>query len=307
MMNFKMTDDTINVVILGKSGDGKTTLINAILGAEISETGAGFPVTQEIFSYKVPRSQLCLFDTKGFEVKDSQKTVDTVDQFINNNSIDNTTNGRVHCVWICVNAQSRWEPVHRRFVDLCTRLNIPCIVAVTQCYGEYEKFVEVITENVPRNVLVVPLLAKAIGLPDGSAIDPWGSDDLTEQTSSLGNSFKVQLAEKKARFERELSERRARLAREQSYRRVSSVVKKTIGGTISALGLLIVLGIFTTFEKCEDKPSVWSWWTNRIEHDALTARSERCSGRNSTRTGTLLIFLSGTAFVIWFTFVKDGD
>ena len=318
MMDFNATDDTINVVILGKSGDGKTTLINAVLGVEISETGAGFPVTQEIFSYKVPRSQLRLFDTKGFEVKDSQKTVDTVVQFINEHSSNDDINRRVHCVWICVNAQSRWELVHHKFVDLCSQLDIPCIVTVTQCYGEYEQFVEVIKANVPKDVLVIPLLAKALGLPDGSAIAPWGVNDLTEQTSNLGNSFKVRLAEKKARVERELAEQKAllkkqesrekaRLARKQAFRRVSSVVKKTIGGTISAFGLLIVLAIFTTFEKCEGKPGFWSWLTNRAEHDASATRHEQCSSRNSTRTGILVVSLSGTAFVIWLTFLKAED
>jgi predicted GTPase len=319
MMDFNATDDTINVVILGKSGDGKTTLINAVLGVEISETGAGFPVTQEIFSYKVPRSQLRLFDTKGFEVKDSQKTVDTVVQFINEYSRDADINRRVHCVWICVNAQSsRWELVHQKFVSLSRELDIPCIVAVTQCYGDYERYVEVIQDNVPKDVLVVPLLAKALGLPDGSTIDPWGVNDLTEQTSSLGNSFKVRLAEKKARFERELAEQKAllkkkesrekaKLARKQALKRVSSVVKKTIGGTISMLGLLIALAIFTTFEKCESKPGFWSRLTNRAEYDAAITRHEQCSSRNSTRTGILLFSLSGTAFVIWLTFLKTED
>lgn len=319
MMDFNATDDTINVVILGKSGDGKSTLINAVLGVQISETGAGLPVTQEIFSYKVPRSQLRLFDTKGFEVKDSQKTVDAVAQFINECSRDADINKRVHCVWICVNAQSsRWEPVHQKFVSLCRELDIPCIVTVTQCYGDYERYVEIIQDNVPKKVLVIPSLAKALGLPDGSTIDPWGVSDLTKQTSSLGNSFKVRLAEKKARIERELAEQKAllkkkeskekrRLARKQAFRQVSSVVKKTVGGTISAFGLLMVLAIFTTFEKCEGNPGFWSWLTNRAEHDALAARHEQCSSRNSNRTGILVVFLSGTTFVIWRTFLKAED
>ncbi len=316
MMNFNVTDDTINVVILGKSGDGKTTLINAVLGVEISETGAGLPVTQEIFSYKVPRSQLRLFDTKGFEVKDSQNTVVTIEQFINKCSRDTDINKKVHCVWICVNAQSsRWEPVHQKFVSLSRELGIPCIVAVTQCYGDYERYVEVIQDNVPKNVLVIPLLAKALGLPDDSTIDPWGVSDLTEQASSLGSSFKVRLVEEKARLERELAQQKAllkkkesrekaKLARKQTLKRVSSVVKKTIGGTVSVLGLLIVLAIFTTFEKCESKPGFWSWLTNRAVHNAATDRYEKCSSRNSTRTWVVVIFISGTVFVVWHTFLK---
>ncbi|NJL41021.1 MAG: hypothetical protein HC840_03055 [Leptolyngbyaceae cyanobacterium RM2_2_4] len=320
MMNFNATDDTINVVILGRSGDGKTTLINAVLGVEISETGAGFPVTQEIFSYKVPRSQLRLFDTKGFEVKDSQITVDTVVKFINEHSSDNDINRRVHCVWICVNAQSRWEPVHHKFVDLCNQLDIPCIVAVIQCFVEYEKFVEVIRANVPEDVLVIPLLAKALGLPDGSEIEPWGVNDLTEKTSSLGHSFKVRLVEKKARSERELAEQKAllkkkesreksRLARKQAFRRVSSVVKKTIGGTVTILGLSIVIIVSLGFRDCGNKPNPLSLsrFTNPSEYQAAVRRYEQCSSHNSTLRWIVLISFSGSAFIAWNTFLRRKE
>ncbi|MDX2255917.1 MAG: GTPase domain-containing protein [Pseudanabaenaceae cyanobacterium bins.39] len=318
MMDFNATDETVNVVILGKSGDGKTTLINAVLGVEISETGVGFPVTQEIFSYKVPRSQLRLFDTKGFEVKDSQKTVDTVDKFIDECSRDADINKRVHCVWICVNAQSsRWEPVHQKFVSLCSKLNIPCIITVTQSYGDYERYVEVIQDNVPKDVFVIPLLAKALGLPDGSSIDPWGVNDLTEQTSSLGNSFKVRLAEQKARLERELAEQKAflkkkesrekaELARKGFVKKVWSIFNKTIGGTVTILGLSIVVIVSLAFKDCGNKPNPLSLsrLTNPSQYQASVNRYKECSSHNSTLRWVVLISFSGSAFIAWKTFLK---
>jgi uncharacterized protein (DUF697 family)/GTPase SAR1 family protein len=193
-MTFNSTDDTINVVIIGNTGEGKSTLINVVLNLNISMTGVGDPVTQEIFPYKVPRSQLRLFDTKGFEVEASQETVDAVNRFINERSKDTDINKRVHCVWLCVSAQSsRWQKVQQKFVTLCSDLNIPCIVTVTQSYGDYEQYVEFIQSNVPENVPVIPVLAKSLGLPDGSTIDAWGVGDLLELTTTVGNAFKLEM------------------------------------------------------------------------------------------------------------------
>ncbi|MEH2144421.1 MAG: GTPase domain-containing protein [Nostoc sp.] len=308
-MNLNSNDDTINVVVIGNTGEGKSTLINAVLNVDISITGVGEPVTQEIFSYKVPRSQLRLFDTKGFEVEASHETVDTIDKFINECSRNADINKRVHCVWLCVSAQSsRWQAVQQKFVSLCGKLDIPCLVTVTQSYGDYEQYVEFIQANVPKGVFVIPLLARALGLPDGSKIDAWGISDLIERTTNLGNSFKIRIAQEKVRLEKEESLEKARMARKRAIRRVSSAVKKTIGGTVSALGLLIVIATFTGYEKCGDNPGLWSWLTkSQSEHQTAVRQYEQCSSRNSTLTWTIMIFLSGSVFVVWYTFLRDGS
>ena len=38
----------LNVLIVGKTGVGKSTLINAVFGDKVAKTGSGKPVTQEI-------------------------------------------------------------------------------------------------------------------------------------------------------------------------------------------------------------------------------------------------------------------
>ena len=127
-----MNKDKINVAIIGITGEGKSTLINAVLGINVSMTDVGRPVTQEIFSYRVPQSELCLFDTKGFEIEESDTTVGSVRRFLVDRSKEVNINEKIHCLWLCVNAQShRWQKVHADFVELCSSLSLPCIVVVT--------------------------------------------------------------------------------------------------------------------------------------------------------------------------------
>jgi predicted GTPase len=64
----------VNILISGKSGVGKTTLINKIFGHTVGKVGRGRPVTDKITWYEPPGVPLRLCDTKGLELKDSSKS-----------------------------------------------------------------------------------------------------------------------------------------------------------------------------------------------------------------------------------------
>ena len=51
----------MNVMLLGKTGVGKSTLINNLFNERIAETGIGRPVTQEIRQYSKEKYPLTIF------------------------------------------------------------------------------------------------------------------------------------------------------------------------------------------------------------------------------------------------------
>lgn len=75
-------DAPVNILLAGNSGDGKSTLANAMLGVDLAATGTGFPVTKGIQCYEYRDKPLTLFDTEGFEVLDSKRTVGAVRELI---------------------------------------------------------------------------------------------------------------------------------------------------------------------------------------------------------------------------------
>ena len=135
----------LNIVIMGKTGVGKSTLINAVLNEEVAETGIGQAVTKEGKWYSKDISDLDLhfieehcdtinmYDTVGLELNKAvtRSTLDEV-KFL----LDKTTekDGDITAVWFCVNyGSNRFEQFEIDLVrELSLNYEIPFIIVITQ-------------------------------------------------------------------------------------------------------------------------------------------------------------------------------
>ena len=94
----------LNVILVGPSGVGKSTLISALLKLKL-KTGYGAPQTQKIeFFTSNAFPILRLADSKGIEKNDEAdvgKITESVENFIKQQINTNDPDKFIHCVWYC--------------------------------------------------------------------------------------------------------------------------------------------------------------------------------------------------------------
>lgn len=101
--NFKRT----NILVLGKTGVGKSTLINAIFGEDLAKTGTGKPCTENIKEYSKEGSPIHLIDTKGLELETFDSILNDLLQEIDKRKNTTDSTNYIHIAWYCINYNSK--------------------------------------------------------------------------------------------------------------------------------------------------------------------------------------------------------
>ena len=122
-----------NVLICGKTGVGKSTLINAIFGAEVAATGNGLPVTMATEYFTHERLPLGVFDSQGFETGQSgDEILRRLREEIDKRQRLPITE-QIHVVWYAVRAPDRrFERSQAEFVRALAGGGVPVILVMTQ-------------------------------------------------------------------------------------------------------------------------------------------------------------------------------
>lgn len=169
----------VNILIAGKTGSGKTTLINVVFGKKVGETGRGRPVTQQISWHETPEIPLRLCDTKGLEMADFEATLAEVEREITRAAASGRMEDRIHVAWICIpEVGARVEPGEQRLTEICARHNVPVIVVLTKAIGD-EEFVHDVRDLIPEASEIIRVLAAGWKRP---AAEPFGLHELVAAT-----------------------------------------------------------------------------------------------------------------------------
>lgn len=206
----------LNIMVVGKSGVGKSTLINSLFRGNFAETGLGRPVTSEIRKKVKKDYPLAIYDTPGFELSSGQqnKVKDEILDIISKGFASKDINDAIHCIWYCVNvggnrtfdeSEINWL---KEFTVENKVTQVPIIVVLTQAIpkkkaAEMKNHVE--KENLDI-IKVVPILAQDMDFDEEYIARAYGLDQLidvmaevlpNELQSTLQNVQKASLDSKK--------------------------------------------------------------------------------------------------------------
>ena len=122
-----------NLAIFGKTGVGKSTLVNAIFGENVAETGIGEPVTQDSHLYMHADGHFGVLDTRGLEIGTDDTTIlRELEEYVREMRRAPLAE-QVHVAWYCVRAgDRRFEETEDAFIRGLDRLGLQVLVVLTQ-------------------------------------------------------------------------------------------------------------------------------------------------------------------------------
>lgn len=131
-----MEDFICNVLMLGATGAGKSSLLNYLCGKNLAKAGAGKPVTGDgIFEYDVALNgqAVRIFDSWGIEADNVSKWESIIKEKLKEHSADKPIGEWFHSVVYCIQAGgTRIQPVDSKIIRQFYREGYNVVIVLTK-------------------------------------------------------------------------------------------------------------------------------------------------------------------------------
>jgi GTP-binding protein EngB required for normal cell division len=195
---------TYNIVFAGKTGTGKSTLINYLYGRRVMKTGVGKSVTPKGF-HSVDREinglSVKLFDSWGLEVGKEKEWMALLDEELKKRDTGKPVEDWFHSVFYCIAASGhRIEDfdtkIIKRFIDNKYNLAVILTKADTISVDDEYKLKDSIQKDLGQSINIIAVCSEEKILRNGIKSERFGKEDVELQAyNNFWDSIVLRLPE----------------------------------------------------------------------------------------------------------------
>lgn len=182
-----MTNKNMNILISGKTGVGKSSLVNYIFNEDIVKAGSGKSKTAKTFIHipmKLGEMPITLIDSWGIEIEKVAIWEKMIDEFLNEKRIKGNLKDQIHLILYCMDITGRIEQVDINMIKKFQQLQMKVMVVFTKGARVSEEDAGIMTKALENEIPKTPIfIVNSVEEPimGGQFVAPqFGKQELTE-------------------------------------------------------------------------------------------------------------------------------